>query len=242
MVSAEPLDTTIRIVAPENISFSYRLAGPFRRLPAFIIDLVVQGVLIWGTATLLMLSGVTASMGVFFAFTFLVVWCYGGVCETYLNGRTPGKIALGIRVISIEGLPIDPQQAILRNLLRIVDISMYMAVGAASFLVTKRFQRLGDLAAGTMVIVDENHHLRTVRSVSDPRVDALLGEIPATFQPDAAMAEALASYVQRRDLLGPARRTEVARHLANSLIRRFQLPPATDPDLLLLAMYKRVYI
>jgi uncharacterized RDD family membrane protein YckC len=237
----EPLDTTIQIIAPENISFSYRLAGPFRRLPAVLIDVLICVVSIWAVGTLLFFLGLQAGVGLFFAFLFLLVWGYGGICETYLNGQTPGKMAMRIRVISTEGLPIDAQQAILRNLLRVVDIAMYFLVGGVAFLFTRRFQRLGDLAAGTMVVIEEKRRLRAVRQVSDPRIDQLLADLPATFEPDATMAEAIAGYIGRRDLLGHARRREVANHLAQPLIRKLNLPASTDPDWLMIALYKRVY-
>lgn len=237
----EPLDTTIRIVAPENIAFSYRLAGPFRRIPALLIDLAILFVVIWISATVLVMAGLQAGLGVFLALLFLLFWGYGGFCETYLNGQTPGKMAMGIRVISVEGLPIDAQQAILRNLLRVADITFYCLTAGVSYLVTERFQRIGDLAAGTMVVIEEKRQLRAVRQVNDPRIDSLLAELPATFTPDADMTEAIASYIRRRDLLGPARRKEVASHLALPLIQHLQLPVGTDPDWLLIALYKRVY-
>lgn len=237
----EPLDTTIRIVAPENIAFSYRLAGPFRRFPALLIDVAILFFVIWVSATVLIMAGMQAGFGVFLAFLFLLFWGYGGFCETYLNGQTPGKMAMGIRVISVEGLPIDAQQAILRNLLRVADITFYCLTAGVAFLVTRRFQRVGDIAAGTMVVIEEKRQLRAARQVSDPRIEELLAEIPATFTPDADMTEAIASYIRRRDLLGPARRREVANHLAQPLVSQLRLPASTDPDWLLIALYKRVY-
>src|SRR5881394_2132332 len=105
-----PLDATIRVVTPENIAFEYRLAGPFRRLPAFLLDLCL------GTALLIacwIVVGMTVSAvsfylasAILFLIFFLIWWFYGVLFETFMNGQTPGKYILGLRVLTDTGQPI----------------------------------------------------------------------------------------------------------------------------------------
>ncbi len=121
-----PLDTTVEIVTPENIAFRYRLAGPFRRLPALSDR---RGHSSGGrrggvrSAPLLVLGRLGlpgVGFGVAMVCWFVLFWFYGGLFETFWNGQTPGKRLLGIRVLTLDGQPVNALQAILRNVLRIV--------------------------------------------------------------------------------------------------------------------------
>lgn len=260
----KPLDATIEIVTPENIAFRYRVAGPFRRLPAFAIDLLLRLaigiVLLIGFA----LTGLAVSVGgwLFFAgflvLQFVMEWLYGGLLEAYWNGQTVGKRVMGIRVLSVDGQPITGLQAMMRNILRFVDmmplipwaaftdvpgaipIPTFM-IGLLTPLFNRRFQRLGDLVCGTMVVVDEKSYFMEAMRIEDPRVAQLAAELPANFSVSRTMAKALATYVDRRQLFAPARRREIARHLGEPLTSRFHLPPDTSYDLLLCALYHRTF-
>ena len=109
------LDTRIEVVTPENISFEYRVAGPFRRYLAYLIDLTLRTfvfVLLY-FAVMLPFSAV----GLYgFGFAIVVIiwfissWFYGGLLETYWNGQTVGKRLLGIRVLTMDGQPINGLQ------------------------------------------------------------------------------------------------------------------------------------
>ena len=94
------IDTTIEIVTPENIAFSYRLAGPFHRLPAYLIDLFLRLAILFVMAVLTSFFSLVSG-GLAFAIwliTFFVLsWFYGGLFEAFWNGQTPGKWTLGIR-------------------------------------------------------------------------------------------------------------------------------------------------
>lgn len=233
----------MRVVTPENITFDFRLAGPFRRFPAFLLDMLVVSITVTAiTITIMILVPSMAGMGVALVAWFFLSWGYGGFCETVFNGRTIGKRAAGLRVVTPRGLPITPAQAIIRNFLRFADLAFFfpLAIGL-SFLIGNRFQRLGDLAADTVVVVEETLRLDGVRKVKDARISDLAAMLPASFLPDRALSEALSSYIARRELLVPARRIEIADHLAQPLIARFDLSKSIDPDLLLCALYQRVY-
>jgi uncharacterized RDD family membrane protein YckC len=260
----QPLDTTIDIVTPENISFRYRVAGPFRRLPAFLIDLLLRlGV---GIALLIgfLITGLFAAVGgwLFFAgflvLQFAMEWLYGGLMEAYWNGQTVGKRIMGIRVLSTDGQPISGLQAMMRNILRFVDmmplipwaaftdvpgavpIPTFM-IGLLTPLFNRRFQRLGDIVCGTMVVIDEKSFFMEAVRMEDPRVAQLAAELPASFSVSRTMAKALATYVDRRQLFSPPRRREIARHLGEPLLQRFHLPADTSHDLLVCALYHRTF-
>lgn len=232
----EPLDTTLEIVSPENINFQFRLAGPATRSLAFLLDVVVIGLSIVGLLVPLGLTGLLndAFLGLFLVAVFFIWWGYGAACEVFANGRTAGKAALGLRVVSQTGLSINPAQAILRNLLRLIDIAPPFFPGVVLMAFTRRLQRLGDLAAGTIVVLD-----RTRRPPRAPRVEVTTADIvPLGFQAEPPLIEALAAYVGRRAELSPGRRTELAGITAARLAAAWNVPPPADPDLLVCAVYE----
>src|SRR5690349_362430 len=162
-----PLDTDVAIETPEHIVFHYRLAGPARRAIAYLIDMIVcyGVVLIIGLVVVLAFVGdktagelgssAKAGGGVVLLALFAAQWVYFVVFEG-MTGRSLGKRAVGVRVVSTNGRPIGWRAASLRNLLRAADAlpTGYLA-GLASMAMTSRFQRLGDLVAGTMVVIPE---------------------------------------------------------------------------------------
>lgn len=263
-----PLDTTIRVVTPENIAFEYQLAGPFRRLPAYLIDVLVRYAVIFTMVLCLtLIIGMIAwdtlgalAIGFGLVSYFLISWFYGAAMEAYFNGRTIGKWMCGIRVIDIDGCPITGRRAIIRNLLRIADLAPLAAIsqlgddvppvffiptgmiGLICVISTRRMQRLGDIAAGTMVIIDEKSWRLPVTQNDDPRVAPLASFIPGDYVVSRSMARTLAVYAERRHYLTPARRAEIARHLTIPLIERFGFDPKVDADLLMIALYYRTFL
>ena len=243
------IDNTIEIVTPENIAFRYQVAGPFRRLPAYLIDLAIRGVMfLLGSILVMVMFGMAGLPGLGFGLVlvlwFLLDWFYGGAFETFWNGQTPGKRLLQIRVLSIDGQPINGLQAVLRNVLRVVDQQpmVFSLVGLAAATMNDRFQRMGDLACGTMVVVDEPRWFHGVIRLNDPGTIRLASRIPPSYQAPRTMVQALATYVQRRMNFAPMRRLEIARPLAEPLRQQFNLPPGTNPDLLLCGLYQRTFI
>jgi uncharacterized RDD family membrane protein YckC len=257
------LDTTIQIVTPENIAFDYRVAGPFRRWPAYLIDLAIRvGTFLALVFTLSMLAGLGAG-GLAYAILliawFLLEWFYGGFFETYMNGQTPGKWVMGLRVLTVDGQPINGLQAVMRNILRTVDMYPMLSVemigipaplyilptfmvGLVSMAFSSRFQRLGDLVCGTIVVIEEKHWLTGIAKLEDPRAAQLAEYIPADYRVSRTLAQALATYVERRRFFMAARRREVARHLAAPLLEQFGMRSDTSHDLLLCALYYRTFI
>mgnify|MGYP005661163787 FL=1 len=106
----------------------------------------------------------------------------------------------------------------------------------------KRFQRLGDLVAGTMVIVDQKQPTQGLHDVRHPNVLHVASLLPANFKPDQSMSQALAHFIDQRNRLAQQRRDEIARHLAEPLCKQLKLDPNINPDLLLQALYYRAFV
>src|SRR5438105_6978783 len=239
-----PLDATLLVVTPENIAFEYRLAGPFRRLPALVLDLCIRAAVVIAMLYLLgyaIFLSVGLAIFVFAILFFIIQWFYCVLFETFFNGQTPGKYILGLRVLSENGQPINGMQATLRNVLGAADIVIGILVIIVMML-NRKYQRLGDLVAGTIVVVEERQWLTGVAKLDDPRAIQLAAYLPPNFVVTRSLARTLATYVERRRFFTPPRRREVARHLAIPLLNRFGLPPDTSYDLLLCALYYRTFI
>lgn len=235
-----PLDTTVLVVTPENVAFDFQLAGPFPRALAFLVDALLIAILF---VLLVLLSFSLGSLGaglsgIGLVLLFFTWWGYGMVMETLANGQTLGKMALGLRVVAGTGLSITPSQAILRNILRAADLVPPFFPGIFAMLGNSRFQRLGDLAANTMVIVEKTN-LRPKPPLSEVDTSAIEDLIPKKFSPSISLMDTLAAYIGRRKVLSPGRRKELAGTLANHYRTVWSLPKSVDPDLLLCAMYER---
>ena len=267
-MSAEAaLDLTAKVITPENIQFEYRLAGPFRRFPALFLDISIRAAVLTALAVFLTCSGITFLLpslnvlgGILLVLSyFFFDWFYGLFFETIWNGQTPGKRISGLRVLSTDGRPISAYQATIRNFLRLGDFapfaSLQMVVAEAPpvywvptagvavlcMLLTSRLQRLGDLAAGTMVVIDERKWVPPRLRLDDPGINALIPAIAPNFRMSRTMLRTVAMYVERRNRVLPQRRRELAAILTKEIIDKVGVPPASDPDLLLCALYKREY-
>jgi len=148
----------LSIPTPEGVDLELVLAGLGSRLVAGVVDYLIRGAILLA----LVIIGITAVgdtgaggflvAGLFVA-GFLVYFGYDVAFETLASGRTPGKRATGLRVVRLGGEPVGFVASAVRNLLRLVDgLPGTYVVGAASILFSRRNQRLGDLAAGTLVV------------------------------------------------------------------------------------------
>jgi uncharacterized RDD family membrane protein YckC len=155
----------INIDTPELVSIEMPLAGIGSRFIALLVDYLIwfAGLLIVVLASSFILPAIHAfnriseqwaEALVIFIF-FLLNWGYFTLFEAFWNGRTPGKRVARIRVIQRSGRAIGLFESMARNLIRYVDqLPFFYAVGVISMFVTKQHQRLGDLAAGTLVVRD----------------------------------------------------------------------------------------
>jgi uncharacterized RDD family membrane protein YckC len=245
-------DTAVDLVTPENIAFRYHIAGPFQRLWPYILDWLIRVAFLTVLGIALACSGLVLAggFGLWAIVAFLMDWFYGGVFEAIWNGQTPGKRMCRMRVVSVDGSPITGMQAVLRNFLRFADLMPYglgsffptAQIGLVTMALNNKYQRLGDLAAGTMVVVEEPQRRHGVVRFNDPLMLRLAEEIPRSFQPSRSLSRALSAYVERREMLAWPRRAEIARHLGELLCERFGLPADTSHDMLLCALYHKTFI
>lgn len=280
-INEQVTDTLLLVETPEKISFQYQLVGPFRRILAYILDLLfsLAGytiVVIFLAILFSLIAGYTqgtfiatiinaiASLAVAIVIIgyFLVYWFYGAFMETRYNGQTLGKMIVKFRVLSHDGHAIDAVQALLRNLFRLLDLFPLIPLplvgltlagegpaviptglfGLATMALSGNFRRIGDLVAGTIVVVDERKWVPELASFTDPRVEQLADELPSDFSPSQSMLKALADYVDRRRYLSPETNQDMAKGLAIRMLRKFDLPADTDYDLLLCAMYYNAFM
>ncbi|WP_165222237.1 RDD family protein [Aquisphaera insulae] len=242
--SGSAIDGSVRLETPERISFDFPLAGPFRRFPAYLIDACILVALSIGALILSVSLVGSSGVGLVMVFFFILTWGYGAFFEGVLDGQTPGKKALGLRVVSERGVPISGPQAILRNLVGSVDgpVPFAYLLGLSSMLLTRRFQRLGDLAAGTIVIVEERRPRLGLVRINEPAIRELVERLPARIAVGSSLALALSDYASRRRHLGRALREEIAAPLAAPLCRDLGLPPNLPADTVLCAVYQRVFL
>src|SRR6478735_1456586 len=171
----------LTIDTPEGVPLELTLAGVGSRFTAALIDYILQTIIL--VALLLVLRfGVgidPGSSGIATAFWvvgfFVVFWGYDVAFEVLNSGRTPGKAMNGLRVVRESGAPVTFGPSAVRNVIRIIDLlpGTYL-VGITSILVTKRNQRVGDLAAGTLVIRETRRlppEVRVAPSVQTPTWD-----------------------------------------------------------------------
>ena len=221
------LDTTVGVAPPEPVRFRFRVAGPTRRAWAYLIDLLVRaGILLAVEVVLLLATGnhLRAGRQVVSSGTlimlFLLEWAYFVFFEAAWNGTTPGKRALRLRVVKAGGYPLSFMDAVLRNLLRTAD---FLPVGYLLGLVVMswdgRFARLGDRAAGTMVVIEDPVRVAPPIKLEPPPSAAELEAFPPHVVLPLPEREAIELLLRRQDL-APGRREELARIVAPMLAAR----------------------
>ncbi len=255
-----PLDTDVAIETPEHIVFRHRLAGPARRFLAYLIDMVVCYGSFLAAAFVVLVGALggdalsraaedarTATgvgVGALLLLLFAIKWVYFTVLEARW-GTTPGKRALGCRVVTLTGRPPGFGAASLRNVLRAADAlplsygtGVLSAAGLVSMSATRTFQRLGDLVAGTLVVVPERPRPAepiVLQPPADEREDEAIPE-RVHLDPDERLA--IEMFLRRRAQLGPARERELAAMMAPFVEAKVGAPVA-DPSRALALLYER---
>jgi uncharacterized RDD family membrane protein YckC len=159
------LDDRLTISTPEGVDLDLTLAGVGSRFTAALIDGSIQAAIVIAltvVAAAVGWGGVAAAL--WSLFIFLVFFGYDVAFEVLAAGRTPGKRLNGLRVVRATGQPVTLVTSFIRNILRLVDfLPVLYLVGIGTILATKRNQRLGDLAAGTIVVRDRFATMRSSR-------------------------------------------------------------------------------
>ncbi|MBK5342460.1 MULTISPECIES: RDD family protein [Pseudomonas] len=204
-----PLDSRYQVETPEGIDLPLRPAGLMVRSLAFGIDLGIRGAILGVLFLLLAFLG-QLGMGLGSLLLFAVSWWYMVLFEVLRQGRSPGKQWMGLRVIHDDGTPIGWSASLLRNLLRFVDLLPFgYFLGAISCLQHPTFKRLGDIAAGTLVVYSERPLARPQLPDAQPR----RSPVPLTLSEQRA----LLAFAERQGELSPARVNELAALLAQPL-------------------------
>jgi uncharacterized RDD family membrane protein YckC len=213
-----PLDTRIRMETPEGIDLLLRPAGLLSRSLAFSIDLLIRGALLVGLLYLFQALGEFGT-GLFLLALFLINWWYMVLFEVLNQGRSPGKQIMGLRVVHDDGTPVGWSASLLRNLLRFIDMLPFgYSVGAFTCLQHPMFKRLGDLAAGTLVIYRDSLTERPVLPEAQP--------VGAPLVLSLEEQRAVLAFAERQQTISPAR----AQELATILIAPLQLAARTAPQ------------
>ncbi|WP_045881621.1 RDD family protein [Pseudomonas chlororaphis] len=204
-----PLDTRYQVETPEGIDLPLRPAGLMSRALAFAIDLGFRGLILGVTFMVLGFLG-QLGMGLGSILLFLVSWWYMVLFEVLNQGCSPGKRLMGLRVVQDDGTPIGWGPSLIRNLLRFVDMLPFgYFLGAISCLQHPTFKRLGDLAAGTLVIYRE-------QPVPRPTLPAAPPKTPP-FALSLTEQRAILSFAERQAQLSAQRVEELAGLLAEPL-------------------------
>lgn len=210
MAEIEKLDTLQAVELAEGIEIRLRMAGPMLRAGAYVIDLLIRAAVLTIGGIIMGFAGIAIGGkvvgGVMMLAWFLMDWLYPVIFEAGKRGATPGKRAMGLRVVQATGSPITLGQAVVRNFLRFIDGMPFFTYifGVTSCLATRRFQRLGDLAAGTVVIYDRIPPLPVI--TAPPPINAL----PLPVGLTANEMRALALFRERAGLWSDGRRAEIA--------------------------------
>ncbi len=232
-------DERVNLRVPEQIEVSYELAGLGSRFLAAVVDTLLTGLIVGGLALIAwiirgQLSGQVGVSGLTAAIVagagLLIYIAYHIFFELTREGKPPGKRMTGLRVISIDGASVAPEQSAVRNILRIVDLlPVSYAIGVISLLVTARNQRLGDLAAGTMVVKERMEQIEEL-----PEEEPERPELPPEVSEEVLRLvrggartvtreeqQTIRRFLDRRFDLAPDARRRLARRLAEGLRQRF---------------------
>lgn len=188
-----------------------------------------------------------AGIGFFLVVLFVFEWFYGVAFELALQGRTPGKMALSLRVLRVDGSPARVPDIVLRNLLRAVDYLPIWApfgdtfalptfgIAILAMTLDPKLRRIGDLVAGTVVVVDTSGRIRSGLTIDPPVSAEERQALPAHVQLSAEELRILESFIRRRGRLSRERCEELAELFGPALSERTGVTAPTWERVLVLA-------
>lgn len=232
----------LNIDTPENVIFGYEVAGIGSRFLAAAIDTILIVVLqaLVNFVVALLIGALTDEtvfnqklaawlMAGFGLISFSLLWGYYILFEISWNGQTPGKRRLGLRVLCTDGTPITAIESIIRNLIRLIDFLPFMyGIGVMTMFINSQARRLGDLAAGTLVVYDQAAvTLDSLADTTRPAPAPVLLSTAAADLPVERLREAdieiVEDFLRRRAEL--SNRAHLADRLLKSLYKRMELSP-----------------
>ncbi|WP_320672165.1 RDD family protein [Patulibacter defluvii] len=237
----------LAITTPEGVELQLELAGPGTRIVSGLADLVLQ--LVVAVIGLVVLGALSEDIGddwtiaIASVLAFLLIFFWDVAWELANDGRTPGKAALGLRVVRDDGRRVDPASSVVRNLLRIIELPLAYAPGIAMVTLTRRHQRVGDLLGGTLVVREPRRasvalgRPAATAAPATPAVDDQAAprlDTAALTDHDRSTARAFAA---RHATLDPAERERLAAAIGGALRQRVGgVPPDLSDEQLVLAV------
>lgn len=230
----------LTIETPEQTLLEFPLAGIGSRFLAIALDTLLQMAAMWVVGIVLVLLAIPLSRfftgaGIWaFAIIILLIFSiqfgYFALFEALWNGQTPGKRWTHLRVIKDSGRPISVYDAILRNLLRIVDaLPTLYATGLITMLISRENKRVGDYAAGTVVVHEKP--LQAVSSIWNvPAAQAQTVPLSSSAQITAEELQLIETFLERRGSLEPDVRWSMAHQIADRVGKRIGVLPEARPD------------
>ena len=237
------------IVTPEAVPLQLSEANVGSRTVAWFIDALALGSAIALLNVLIVMLGADAPIPEWVGITtlivanFLLYFGYPIAFETLMSGRTPGKAAMGLRVVTAEGAPVRFRHAAIRAALGLVDFWLTSGIAAVlTTLLSKRHQRLGDLVAGTLVLRERS--ASPAPAVSRFRVPDGAEAYAGTIDPTGLGArdyEAIREFLLRAATLRPQARSDIGRRLADGIAAKLQhpIPTGVSPELFLVTVAAR---
>lgn len=209
MAAAELTDTLQTVELADGVEIHLRVAGPAVRSVAWLIDFLILIVcyMVLGImfAVVSHWTGEEIGQGLMLLCMFLLTWFYNVVFEVGAKGASPGQRAMGLKVASVSGAPVLLPQSLMRNLLRVVDFLPFgYLLGLVCCLFTKKFQRLGDLVANTVVIYSG----KKKNLITPPKVNAEPNAPPVPLSREEQAA--LLLFVERALHWSDARKIELS--------------------------------
>jgi len=202
MIKKELLDSVSVIQTPEGIDIFLRVAGIWPRSVAWVIDLIIRAV-IYGSLIFILSQLGDFGTGLMLIIFFFMEWFYPVFFEVFNKGMTPGKKIFNIQVLNADGTPVGWSSSLLRNILRTVDfLPFFYGIGLISMLMNNRFQRLGDLAADTIVV----YCMDSSETQEIPKVN----QVKPAFNLNIKEQQAIIRYAERSNQLSDARMNELA--------------------------------
>lgn len=199
----QALDSARDISTPEGCNLTLRLAGPVVRSRALFIDAAIRALILIVASQILAFTG-QLGPGLFILLTFGLEWFYPILFEVFSRGATPGKKLCQLVVLHDDGTPVEWGASFVRNTLRALDfLPLLYGVGLITMLLGNGFQRLGDLAAGTVVVYRDDPEAPVALAVSFTDVSS-----PVALKLDEQRA--LIDFVRRSSSLTEERAEELA--------------------------------
>jgi uncharacterized RDD family membrane protein YckC len=236
------MSRTVTVTTPENVGVTYRVAGFASRFVATLIDLIIQVLLLTlagGAINLFAGAGLglgSIATAVGFIAIFLILFVYAIFFEMLWGGRTPGKRLMGLRVIKDGGYPIDLVSSAIRNVLRFIDFGILPISpplilcglpGLVAIFFSPTYKRIGDYAAGTLVIVEagaspfDDRQAAPAPTASVATFLPLIRNLDRITQEDYRMVR---RFTARRHQLDLNVQAALAERLARPLLDRLELP------------------